>query len=76
MAQEKKLGRGFDDFTAQDMAFASDEVLQLPVSSVKPNRFQPRQGMGGEAFQNLKASIARDGILQPIVVRPARTAMN
>jgi ParB family chromosome partitioning protein len=27
--------------------------------------------MGGDAFENLKASIARDGILQPIVVRPA-----
>lgn len=73
MAQDKRLGRGFDDLNTEDVSFASEEILQLAVSSVKPNRFQPRQAMGGEAFQNLKASIARDGILQPIVVRPSES---
>ncbi len=73
MSQDKKLGRGFDDLGAAETSFLGEEVLQLPVGAVRPNRLQPRQAMGDEAFQNLKGSIARDGILQPIVVRPAES---
>ena len=74
MAQERKLGRGFDSLvedSAQGANLVADEVLHLPLKSIRPNRLQPRKEMGGDSFENLKASIARDGILQPIVVRPA-----
>ena len=56
-----------------EVNYMSEEVLHLPLGSITPNRFQPRKDMAGDAFENLKASIARDGILQPIVVRPATT---
>lgn len=71
MAQEKKLGRGFDSLLESEANYVADEILHLPLDSIKPNRFQPRHDMAGDAFENLKASIARDGILQPVVVRPA-----
>ncbi len=73
MAQERKLGRGFDDLLAENVSFVSDEILQVPVGSIQPNRFQPRGEIGGVAFENLKRSIAQDGILQPVVVRPAES---
>jgi ParB family chromosome partitioning protein len=71
VAQEKKLGRGFDELMTGEVNYMSEEVLHLPLGTIAPNRFQPRKEMTGDAFENLKASIARDGILQPIVVRPA-----
>ena len=73
MAQEKKLGRGFNNLLEGGVNFAADEILHLPLESIKPNRFQPRHGMAGDSFENLKASIARNGILQPVVVRPAQS---
>jgi ParB family chromosome partitioning protein len=73
VAQERKLGRGFNSLNESEINFVADEILHLPLKSIQPNRYQPRHDMGGEAFENLKASISREGILQPIVVRPAKS---
>ncbi len=72
---EKKLGRGFDELMTEGegSTWAAEEVLHLPLEAIVPNRFQPRREMTGDHFENLKGSIARDGILQPIVVRPSTT---
>lgn len=72
MTDERKLGRGFGDLVG-GAAFAAEEVLHVPVGTIRPNRFQPRREISGESFDNLKASIAQDGILQPVVVRPAES---
>ncbi|MGH3848921.1 MAG: ParB/RepB/Spo0J family partition protein [Pseudonocardiaceae bacterium] len=42
---------------------------ELPVSSVSPNRFQPRTQFDEEAMASLTASIRELGVLQPILVR-------
>jgi ParB family chromosome partitioning protein len=42
---------------------------ELPVSSIKPNRKQPRQVFDEEAMGELVASIQEVGLLQPVVVR-------
>lgn len=73
MTEERRLGRGFDDLVEGEISFASEEILQVPVESIRPNRFQPRKEIPGESFENLKGSIARNGILQPVVVRPAES---
>lgn len=73
MAQERKLGRGFDSIVEGDAGFVADEILHLPLKSIRPNRYQPRREMAGDAFENLKASIGREGVIQPIVVRPAKS---
>lgn len=64
-------GAGADRATGGGDAYIGDEILQLPLDSIAPNRFQPRQEMAPEALQDLKDSISRDGVLQPIIVRPA-----
>ena len=50
----------------------SGRVLFVPVGSIRPNPSQPRRVFDQAALQELAASIAQYGILQPLTVR--RTA--
>lgn len=43
--------------------------LMLPLSALKPGKYQPRTNFRLEQLQELAESIARNGIMQPIVVR-------
>jgi ParB family chromosome partitioning protein len=45
-------------------------VDELPVSSIEPNRYQPRDYFDEEALGSLADSIRQVGVLQPILVRP------
>jgi ParB family chromosome partitioning protein len=45
---------------------------ELPVSAIRPNPRQPRQVFDDEPHEELMSSIKEFGLLQPIVVRPAR----
>lgn len=44
-------------------------VLQLPISAIRSNPYQPRKEMDRAALGELSASIRRYGLMQPIVVR-------
>lgn len=55
-------------------AVGADGLRQLTVEAIKPNRYQPRQAMDETALNQLAASIRADGLMQPIVVRPAGEA--
>ena len=46
------------------------ELRSVPVDSVRPNPRQPRQVFDEDALDELVASIAEIGLLQPLVVRP------
>jgi ParB family transcriptional regulator, chromosome partitioning protein len=43
---------------------------ELPIASIKPNRFQPRDHFDEEALGSLADSIREVGVLQPVLVRP------
>lgn len=45
-------------------------IASLPIASIHPNPDQPRRHFPEEALAELAASIAKHGIIQPIVVRP------
>jgi ParB family chromosome partitioning protein len=47
-----------------------NELLQLPVGSIKPNRRQPRKRIEGESVSELAESIRTQGVVQPVLVRP------
>lgn len=55
-----------------DKRVAADEVIKLNVADVKPNPHQPRQTFDEAALQELAASIAEHGVMQPIVVVEAQ----
>jgi ParB family chromosome partitioning protein len=44
---------------------------ELPIASIEPNRYQPRDYFDEEALGSLADSIREVGVLQPILVRPA-----
>jgi ParB family chromosome partitioning protein len=46
-------------------------VDELPISSIEPNRYQPRDYFDEEALGLLADSIRQVGVLQPILVRPS-----
>jgi ParB family chromosome partitioning protein len=48
-----------------------ERILRVPVAQVRPNPNQPRGDFDEAALNELTASVARDGILQPIVARRA-----
>lgn len=49
--------------------FESNKILYLPIDTVTPNPNQPRKHFSPEGLQELSASIAVHGILQPLSVR-------
>jgi len=67
----RKLGRGLGALLGRGIeeAPASTEVLHIPIRDIKPNPWQPRSDVRGDAFQGLVDSIRAQGVLQPILVR-------
>ena len=69
------LGRGLDaiflENSLADEAVTADEdrILKLKISLIDPKRDQPRKYFDKEALEELSASIAENGLLQPILVR-------
>lgn len=54
-------------------ATSSGPALQMiPLDAVQPNPHQPRRSFDEEALGELAASIQAAGLMQPVVVRPAR----
>jgi len=49
---------------------AVSDLREVPVASLRPNRFQPRQAFDEDGLSALAASIAEVGVLQPVLVRP------
>ena len=43
---------------------------EIPIDAVSPNPDQPRTNFKKEALEELASSIQKDGLLQPILVRP------
>lgn len=82
MEQKKKaLGRGleqlfstevldFDTFEDNIMESAKEsDILELPVSEIRPNPYQPRKSFDQEALDELATSIKNYGVFQPIIVK-------
>src|SRR5690606_15810248 len=46
------------------------ELRELPVELVQRGQYQPRRDMDPAALEELADSIRRQGVMQPIVVRP------
>ena len=65
----KRMGRGFADILENSLP-ANAGVTTVPVSQIKPGRYQPRQDMDEAALKELTDSIKAKGVIQPLIVRP------
>ena len=44
-------------------------ILQIPIDEIIPNRFQPRLNFDDRGLEELASSIKQHGIIQPLVLR-------
>ena len=73
MAKPKGLGRGLDALlsnTDEDTPKNEGSLQTLSISDLKPGKYQPRSIMQEEALLALSQSILKQGVMQPIIVRP------
>jgi len=46
------------------------QASRIPISQIRPNRFQPRSRFSEDELAALTASVRKDGVLMPILLRP------
>jgi ParB family chromosome partitioning protein len=66
--QRRGLGRGLDVLIGGHPV--PSELLEIPVDAIHPNPRQPRRRFEPEAASGLAESVRRQGVIQPLLVRP------
>lgn len=73
MAKQRGLGKGLDalfsDNSVEDLGTPPSPVT-LRLTEIEPNREQPRKTFDQKALDELAESIKKNGVLQPLLVRP------
>ena len=71
-AKKGGLGRGLDALFADNSIeeIASTSAVKLKIMDIEPNRDQPRKIFDEDALAGLADSIAKHGVIQPLLVRP------
>ena len=77
---KKGLGRGLmslfgdqdQDAATQPKLDTNNAYLLISISDLSPNRLQPRNYFDEKKIDELAQSIKKNGIIQPIVVRPGK----
>ena len=70
----KGLGRGLDAIFATEnveLVTDNDKIVEVSLEEIKKNPYQPRTYFNEEKLNELKDSIEKNGLLQPIVVKKA-----
>ncbi|MEW8049161.1 MAG: ParB/RepB/Spo0J family partition protein, partial [Candidatus Thiodiazotropha sp.] len=80
MATKKRgLGRGLDALlggvqaeaeSKQTTSSKRENLQRLPVDLIQRGRYQPRREFHADSLRELADSIAAQGVIQPVVVRP------
>lgn len=60
--------------TLQTTSVSSDQVVSLDINMLQAGRYQPRRAFDNETLEELAASIEKQGVIQPIVVRKLQTS--
>jgi ParB family chromosome partitioning protein len=76
MVKPKGLGRGLDALLGGDEngpapAAAGEALRSVAVDGLRPGKYQPRTRMDADALKALSESIKTQGVMQPILARPA-----
>ena len=73
MKKHTGLGKGFDsllptNFDQSILVDKDDRIVKLALNKIQPNPNQPRKHFDAIALDELSQSIARYGVLQPLIV--------
>jgi ParB family chromosome partitioning protein len=75
VARQGGLGRGLGALippgAAEHRAPSGTGYREIPIASIRPNPYQPRDAFDEQALGALADSIREVGLLQPVLVRPA-----
>ena len=66
---DKILNTGLDALLGNVTEVNQQTIKELDLYQIKPNRFQPRQSFDEDKINELSLSIAKHGVLSPILVR-------
>ncbi len=72
LSGKRRLGKGLEALLGPTTVSEAQEggaLQRVPVSAIQPNPFQPRRALDQAAIDELAASMASSGLLQPIVLR-------
>ena len=70
----KGLGRGLDAIFATEnveIVTDNDKIVEIALDEIKKNPYQPRTYFNEEKLNELKESLEKNGLLQPIIVKKA-----
>ena len=67
---QRRLGRGLAELIETTPSRDATSFVHLRIDQIRANRFQPRGEIKQESLEELKASIKKSGVIEPIVVRP------
>lgn len=79
--KKRALGRGLEQlFNTENLDLdtiekqiyedtSKEEIIEINLSELRPNPYQPRKLFKDEALQELSASIKEHGVFQPIIVK-------
>lgn len=78
MTRRDRLGKGLGALLGQYLEPEVDEteLRRVRLGDIVPNPLQPRRSFTDEELAELAASIRENGLLQPLVVRPAPGSAN
>ena len=70
-APKRALGKGLEAMLSVNgiPASSGDSVVELKINDISPNEDQPRKNFNDEKIEQLAASIAESGVIQPIIVQ-------
>ena len=75
--KKKGLGRGlsalFGDRSPKEKITANNQSNLIAIADLTRNPYQPRQNFKEEKLEELANSIRKNGIIQPIAVRPSKS---
>jgi len=66
---KRGLGKGLEALIPKAEQKEKGLVIEMDVESLTPNLFQPRKNFDKEKMEELKGSIKKHGMIQPIIVR-------
>ncbi|WP_408605280.1 nucleoid occlusion protein [Bacillus timonensis] len=69
MNQDQVVETQLEDSIDDEETHLNEEVRQIPINEIVPNRYQPRTVFAEDKIRELALTIRTHGIIQPIVVR-------